>query len=84
MMKLAAGEMVQGYRIDRFLGRGGFASVYLAQHESSGEKIALKVGHPTGGGRQVTVVVEGRIGVRPETLRARIGPRPVPGGWAWP
>lgn len=37
-----------------------------------------------GGGRQVTVVVEGRIGVRPETLRARIGPRPVPGGWAWP
>ena len=58
MMKLAAGEMVQGYRIDRFLGRGGFASVYLAQHESTGEKIALKVGHPTGGGRQVTRLLE--------------------------
>ena len=29
MMKLAIGEVVCGYRIDRFLGRGGFASVYL-------------------------------------------------------
>ena len=29
MMKLAVGEVVQNYRVDRFLGRGGFASVYL-------------------------------------------------------
>ncbi len=58
MMKLAVGEVVHGYRVDRFLGRGGFASVYLAQHESTGEKVALKVGHPSGGGRQVTRLLE--------------------------
>ncbi len=54
MMKLAVGEVVQGYRITRFLGRGGFTSVYLAQGEESGQKAALKVGHSSGGGRQVT------------------------------
>ena len=54
MMKLAIGEIVQGYRIVRFLGRGGFTSTFLAEHQESNEKIALKVGHPSGGGRQVT------------------------------
>ncbi len=58
MMKLAVGAVVQGYRITRFLGRGGFASVYLAQHEQTGNKVALKVGAPAGGGRQVTRVLE--------------------------
>ncbi len=58
MMKLAIGEIVKGFRVDRFLGRGGFASVYLAQHEQTGEKVALKVGHPSGGGRQVTRLLE--------------------------
>lgn len=58
MMKLAIGEIVQGYRITRFLGRGGFASVYLAQHEESGSKVALKVGQASGGGRQVTRLLE--------------------------
>ncbi|MBL8724416.1 MAG: protein kinase [Planctomycetes bacterium] len=58
MMKIAVGEIVQGYRITRFLGRGGFASVYLAQQESSGNKVALKVGAMTGGGRQVTRLLE--------------------------
>ncbi|GAB4150770.1 MAG: hypothetical protein Fur0037_19390 [Planctomycetota bacterium] len=58
MMKLAIGEIVQGYRITRFLGRGGFSSVYLAQHEESGEKVALKVGAMAGGGRQVTRLLE--------------------------
>ncbi len=58
MMKLAVGEIVQGYRIDRFLGRGGFASVYLAQHEETGEKVAIKVGQASGGGRQVTRLLE--------------------------
>jgi len=58
MMKLAVGEVVQGYRIARFLGRGGFASVYLAEHQESGDKVALKVGHPAGGGRQVTRLLE--------------------------
>ena len=58
MMKLAVGEIVQGYRIARFLGRGGFTSVYLAEHQESGDKVALKVGHPAGGGRQVTRLLE--------------------------
>ncbi|MBP8300918.1 MAG: serine/threonine protein kinase [Planctomycetes bacterium] len=58
MMKLAVGEIVQGYRITRFLGRGGFASVYLAQHEETGNKVALKVGASAGGGRQVTRLLE--------------------------
>ncbi|MDP6931207.1 MAG: hypothetical protein QF412_16050 [Planctomycetota bacterium] len=58
MMKLAVGEVIQGYRVTRFLGRGGFASTYLAEEEESGEKVALKVGHPSGGGRQVTRLIE--------------------------
>ncbi|MCB9878883.1 MAG: serine/threonine protein kinase [Planctomycetes bacterium] len=58
MMKLAVGEVVEGYRITRFLGRGGFASVFLAQHEQSGAKVALKVGGLSGGGRQVTRLLE--------------------------
>jgi serine/threonine protein kinase len=58
MMKLAVGEIVQGYRITRFLGRGGFATVYLAQHEETGNKVALKVGGSSGGGRQVTRLLE--------------------------
>lgn len=58
MMKLAVGEIVQGYRITRFLGRGGFASVYLAQNEETGNKVALKVGAAAGGGRQVTRLLE--------------------------
>jgi serine/threonine protein kinase len=58
MMKLAIGEIVLGYRITRFLGRGGFSSVYLAQHEETGNKVALKVGQAAGGGRQVTRLLE--------------------------
>ena len=58
MMKIAVGEVVQGYRITRFLGRGGFATVFLAQHEQSGNKVALKVGGASGGGRQVTRLLE--------------------------
>jgi serine/threonine protein kinase len=57
-MKLAVGEVVQGYRITRFLGRGGFATVFLAQHEQTGNKVALKVGGASGGGRQVTRLLE--------------------------
>lgn len=58
MMKLAIGEVVCGYRIDKFLGRGGFASVYQARDEATEEKVALKIGHLAGGGRQVTRLLE--------------------------
>jgi len=75
MMKIAVGEIVQGYRITRFLGRGGFASVYLAQHEESGNKVALKVGASAGGGRQVTRLLEvtsrrTQEGISPDELPA--------------
>ncbi len=58
MMKLGVGEIVRGYRVDQFLGRGGFASVYLAVDDKTGEKVALKIGHPSGGGRQVTRLID--------------------------
>jgi serine/threonine-protein kinase len=34
---------MKGYAISRELGRGGMGAVYLAQHEKSGRRIALKV-----------------------------------------
>ncbi len=34
------------YRIERLLGRGGFASTYLARHATSGAQVALKRLHP--------------------------------------
>jgi serine/threonine-protein kinase len=58
MTKLAVGEVVAGYLITRFLGRGGFASVYLGEHAKTGAKVAMKVGGAAGGGRQVTRLLE--------------------------
>jgi serine/threonine protein kinase len=75
MIKLAVGEVLRGYRIARFLGRGGFASVFLAEREDSGDKVALKVGHPSGGGRQVTRLLEVTARRTPEG----ISPDELPG-----
>jgi len=36
-------EVIGPYRILRPLGRGGFAATFLAEHRSTGEKVALKV-----------------------------------------
>jgi len=85
MMKLAVGEVIQGYRITRFLGRGGFASVYLAQNEETGNKVAIKVGARMGGGRQVTRLLEVTArrtpeGISPDELPGEavfLGPRGV-------
>lgn len=38
-------ETVGPYRIDRLLGRGGFADTFLAHHGLSGQEVALKVPH---------------------------------------
>ncbi|HJW72421.1 MAG TPA: serine/threonine-protein kinase [Geothrix sp.] len=37
---------VGSYRIERLLGRGGFASTYLARHDATDTPVALKVLHP--------------------------------------
>ncbi|HET6330115.1 MAG TPA: serine/threonine-protein kinase [Holophagaceae bacterium] len=39
-------EQVGPYRIERLLGRGGFASTYLARHETTQKPVALKRLHP--------------------------------------
>jgi Protein kinase domain len=39
---LAAGSLVSGYRIERALGQGGMGVVYLAQHQKTGQRVALK------------------------------------------
>ncbi len=57
-MKLAIGEVIGNYRITKFLGRGGFALVYMGEHVKSGESVALKFGNNAGGGRYVTRLLE--------------------------
>lgn len=39
-------EQLGPYRIDRLLGRGGFASTYLAHHATTRHPVALKLLHP--------------------------------------
>lgn len=43
---LQPGDTLAGYRIERLLGRGGMAAVYLAEHERLKRKVALKVLSP--------------------------------------
>ncbi|MGH3633026.1 MAG: protein kinase domain-containing protein, partial [Mycobacterium sp.] len=43
---LAPGEVFAGYTIDRVLGAGGMATVYLAAHPRLPRRVALKLLHP--------------------------------------
>ncbi len=74
MIKLQAGEYLGTYKVQRFLGRGGFAYVYLAE-DNSGRKVALKVGDVAGGGRYVTRFVE----ITDERSQEWISPDETPG-----
>jgi hypothetical protein len=44
--EFAEPERIGPYHIERLLGRGGFASTYLARHAQTGQKVALKRLHP--------------------------------------
>ncbi len=67
MIKLAAGERIGTYKVQEFLGRGGFALVYLATDER-GELVALKLGDVAGGGRYVTRFLDVTRERRPEGI----------------
>ncbi len=75
MNKLAIGEVVEGYQIQRFLGRGGFSYVYLAEDRGTGEKLALKFGNASGGGHYVTRLLE----VTSKRTEQGISPDETPG-----
>jgi serine/threonine protein kinase len=74
MIKLQVGEHLGSYRVQKFLGRGGFAYVYLAE-DTQGRKVALKVGDVAGGGRYVTRFVE----ITDERSQEWISPDETPG-----
>lgn len=67
MIKLAAGERIGTYKVQEFLGRGGFALVYLAT-DPHGELVAIKVGNVAGGGRYVTRFLDVTGERRPEGI----------------
>jgi len=74
MIKLQAGEYLGSYRVQKFLGRGGFAYVFLAE-DGQGRKVALKIGDVAGGGRYVTRFVE----ITDERSQEWISPDETPG-----
>lgn len=74
MIKLQAGEYLGSFRVQKFLGRGGFAYVYLAE-DTQGHKVALKLGDVAGGGRYVTRFVE----ITDERSQEWISPDETPG-----
>lgn len=74
MIKLETGEYLGSYRVQKFLGRGGFAYVYQAE-DPQGRKVALKIGDVAGGGRYVTRFVE----ITDERSQEWISPDEAPG-----
>ena len=46
VMERLAGALSDRYRLDRELGQGGMATVYLAEDLKHSRKVAIKVLHP--------------------------------------
>ena len=69
MPDLAIGALLQGYRVDAFLGRGGQGTVYQAEHVALGRKVALKVLPPKRERRRIppAVTQEARVAASPTT-----------------
>jgi serine/threonine protein kinase len=65
MQTLQTGKQIGNYEIISFVGRGGFALIYLAKN-AQGEVFALKIGDITGGGRYVTRFLEITNELKPE------------------
>jgi len=53
MEAVCAGSTIGAYRVEEFIGRGGFACLYRAKARN-GENVALKIGSASGGGRYIT------------------------------
>ena len=52
MNRLAVGQQLGGYRIEALLGAGGMGTVYLAQDNQLGRRVAIKVVDPSRCGRE--------------------------------
>ncbi len=63
-MDLAPGRIIERYQVERLLGRGGMASVYLVTHQVLGTPYALKVLTAASPKVQRRLLVEGQIQAR--------------------